>query len=90
VNLLSSKHGKIGAARASNIHLSKKGLSFKDLMVKWEKVLYTGKKGHGIVVPYNVGPVASGKVTVLGTGSSKGEVDDLFRLIKEIECLKGE
>jgi hypothetical protein len=82
VNLLSTKHEKIKAARAENIHLSRKGLTFEDLMKKWRKVLYTGEHGLGVVVPYNVGPVASGKVTVLGTGSSKEEVDDLFKFVK--------
>jgi hypothetical protein len=82
VNLLSSRHGKINAARAENIHLSRKGFSFEDLIKRWKKVLYTGEKGNGVIVPYNVGPVASGKVTILGTGSSKEEVDKLFRFIK--------
>ena len=84
VNLLVQRHGPIKAARAQNIHLSRKGLTFKDLKELWSKVLYSGEKGLGVIIPFNVGPVSSGKVTILGTGSSKEEVEILFKYINSI------
>ena len=86
VHLLNSKHGKsdyIKSARAQNIHLSKKFLTFKQLMYKWKKYLYTGDSPNGVVLPYNVGPIKSGKISVLITGSSKKEV---FELFEKINC----
>ncbi|MFQ6126892.1 MAG: ATP-grasp domain-containing protein, partial [Candidatus Heimdallarchaeota archaeon] len=76
------KKGSIKAARSENIHLPRKGLTFEALKKLWKNVLYNGHNGKGIIVPYNVGPISEGKVTVLGTGSSKKEVDSLFKNIK--------
>ena len=85
VYLLESTNGTrnpIKYARAENIHLPKKGLNFNDLMELWKKYLYTGDSTNGILIPYNVGPLSSGKVTVLGTGSTMEELNELFTYIK--------
>lgn len=85
VHLLNSKAGsgeKIRFARAENIHVAHKGLTFKDVLNLWDKYLYTGDTSNGVLIPYNVGPLASGKVTVLGTGSSLEELDEIFSYIK--------
>lgn len=75
-------NGSIKAARAENIHLPRRGLCFKDLMKIWDDVLYDTRDEVGVIVPFNVGPVSEGKVTVLGTGSSKNDVHSLFEYIK--------
>ena len=76
------KKGSVKAARAQNIHLPRKGLRFKDLLKTWRDALYDGQNGDGAIIPFNVGPVEDGKVTVLGTGSSKNDVEALFEFIK--------
>ncbi len=75
-------NGSIKAARTENIHLPHKCLCFKDLMKLWDDVLYNPGDEVGFVVPFNVGPISEGKVTVLGTGSSKNDVHSLFDHIK--------
>ncbi|MFW9903818.1 MAG: ATP-grasp domain-containing protein [Candidatus Thorarchaeota archaeon] len=75
-------NGSIKAARAENIHLPRRGLCFKDLMKSWGDVLYDTCEDTGVIVPFNVGPIKEGKVTVLGTGSSKNDVQSLFEFIK--------
>lgn len=76
------KKGPIKAARAENIHLPRKGLTFEALRKLWKNVLYNGHNEEGVIVPFNAGPISEGKVTVLGTGSSKEKVDSLFKDIK--------
>lgn len=76
------KNCTINAARAQNIYLPKKGLQFKDLLKNWEEVLYDGQDAEGVIIPFNVGPISEGKVTVLATGSSKNDVEKLFEFIK--------
>ena len=76
------RNGSIKAARAENIYLPQRGLCFKDLMKIWDDVLYDARNEVGVIVPFNVGPVGEGKVTVLGTGSSKKDVHSLFEYIK--------
>jgi hypothetical protein len=58
-------------------------VSFGKLEKVWNKYLYDGDNGSGIAIPFNVGPVREGKVTVLCTGSTKEEVDKLFINLKE-------
>ena len=85
VHLLNVKHGSndhIKAARSQNVHLSKKGLTFNDFARQNKKLLYTGDTANGVVVPYNVGPISSGKVTVLATGSNAIEVSQLLTSIR--------
>ena len=82
VHRLESNGSSIKAARAENIHLPRRGSCFKDLLKTWGDVLYDAHNEAGVIVPFNVGPVAEGKVTVLGTGSSENEVNDLFEYIK--------
>lgn len=72
------KVATIKAARAQNIYLSRRGLRFKDLLKVWKDVLYNGQNAESSIIPFNVGPVSEGKVTVLGTGSSRNDVKDLF------------
>ena len=87
IYLLESKNGTrnpINYARAENIHLPRKGLTFKDLIKLWKKHLYTGDFINGILIPYNVGPLSSGKVTVLGTGSTMDELNEVFSYIKNL------
>jgi hypothetical protein len=81
VNILEKK-GQVNAARASNITLPKKGLGFKELRNVWNGLLYDGRKSSGVIIPFNVGPVAEGKVSVLATGEDKKEVDSLFAEMK--------
>lgn len=82
VNKLEKKHGLIKAARSENIHLPKKGVKFEELKTVWKDALYDGTRNLGVVFPFNVGPISEGKITILGTGSSKEEVDFLFGNIK--------
>ncbi|MHA2296520.1 MAG: ATP-grasp domain-containing protein [Candidatus Hodarchaeales archaeon] len=77
------KNGTIKAARAKNIHLPRKRLRFKDLIKIWNDILYNGHDGAGTIVPFNVGPIAEGKVTVLGMGSSKAGIERLFEDISD-------
>ncbi len=76
------KFEPIRAARAENIVLHKKGIRFSDLLESCEEVLYDGTASEGIVIPYNIGPLVDGKLTVLVTGSSPKEVQSLFDYIK--------
>ena len=81
VHLLNEKHDsgdRIKAARSQNVHLDRKGLTFKEFASKNKRHLYSGESGSGVVIPYNVGPVSSGKITVLVTGSNVDEVNNLF------------
>jgi hypothetical protein len=75
-------NGSIKAARTENIHLHRRGLCFKDLLKSWGDVLYDARDDVSVIVPFNVGPISEGKVTVLGTGSSKNDVQSLFEYIK--------
>ncbi|MHA2226116.1 MAG: ATP-grasp domain-containing protein [Candidatus Hodarchaeales archaeon] len=85
VHRLDERNGskKIKAARAQNIHLPRKGLQFKDLISVWDDVLFNGQNGEDVIIPFNVGPIAEGKITVLGTGSSLNKVDNLFCYLKD-------
>ena len=83
VHRFNERNGSIKAARSENIHLPRKGLRFRDLMKVWGDVLYDGQNRVGTIVPFNVGPIAEGKVTVLGTGSSKDSLEKLLTYIKD-------
>ncbi|GAG36548.1 unnamed protein product, partial [marine sediment metagenome] len=85
VHRLDGRNGstQIKAARAQNIHLPRKGLQFKDLINIWDDVLYNGQNGVGVIIPFNVGPISEGKITVLGTGSSLNSVENLFSYLKD-------
>jgi hypothetical protein len=72
------KNATINAARAQNIYLSRRGFRFKDLLKVWKDLLYNGQNAESSIIPFNVGPVSEGKVTILGTGSSRNDVKDLF------------
>lgn len=76
------RKSSVRAARSENICLPKTYRKFKDLRKVWSNVLYNGGSSEGIIIPYNVGPIKAGKITVLGTGSSVNEVRELFEHIK--------
>jgi len=78
---LIEKKGKIPFAKSQNIKVSNK-LKFKDLLKKWKKNMYDGTKTVGIIVPFNVGPISEGKITVLVTGKNEKEVDKILNNIK--------
>lgn len=75
------KSSSIKAARAQNVHLPRKGLRFKDLLKTWRDVIFDGQNGENMIFPFNVGPVSDGKISVLGTGSSTNDVENLFEFI---------
>lgn len=82
------RHGKINAARSKNIALKKKGKTFSELREILGELLYNGKKNSGVVVPYNLGPLPYGKISVLVTGSSIEEVDSIYEeLFKRLDKL---
>jgi hypothetical protein len=71
-------HTPIIAARSENFHMPRKGMAFSDLQQLWESYLYDGHQTTGVIIPFNVGPISNGKISVLGTGSSKKEVKTLL------------
>ncbi|MHA1453917.1 MAG: ATP-grasp domain-containing protein, partial [Promethearchaeota archaeon] len=71
-------HTRIQAARSENFHLPHKGMTFSDLQQVWDSYLYDGKQITGVIIPFNVGPISNGKISILGTGSSKKEVESLL------------
>lgn len=71
-------HTRIHAARSENFHMPRKGMAFSDLQEIWEPYLYDGQQITGVIIPFNVGPISNGKISVLGTGSSEREVENLF------------
>jgi hypothetical protein len=71
-------HTPIYAARSENFHMPRKGMTFSDLQKLWEPYLYDGQHTTGVLIPFNVGPISNGKISVLGTGSSKKEVASLI------------
>ena len=71
-------HTPIYAARSENFHMPRKGMTFSDLKKLWEPYLYDGQQTNGVLIPFNVGPISNGKISVLGTGSSKKEVASLI------------
>ncbi|MHA2027169.1 MAG: hypothetical protein ACW98U_14805, partial [Candidatus Thorarchaeota archaeon] len=81
VYLLEQK-GPVTAARSENIKLPHGCREFKVLRQLWEDVLYDGQSSEGVVIPYNVGPISTGKITVLCTGPSMEVVMKLFADIK--------
>ena len=83
VYLLEQK-GSVRAARSENIKLPPGCREFKVLKHLWNDVLYDGKSSEGIVIPYNVGPIRTGKVTVLCTGESTESVMGLLSYIKSM------
>ncbi len=68
----------IHAARSENFHMPRKGMRFSDLRQLWEPYLYDGENATGVLIPFNVGPISNGKISVLGTGTSKKEVRSLL------------
>jgi hypothetical protein len=81
VYLLKQK-GPVRAARSENITLPLEYRKFENLRQVWTDVLYDGKSSEGIIIPYNVGPIRTGKITVLCTGSSTEAVRRTFSYIK--------
>ena len=81
VYLLEQK-GPVRAARSENVKLPQGCREFKVLRQLWNDVLYDGESSEGVLIPYNVGPISTGKITVLCTGSSTEEVMKLFAYIK--------
>ncbi|MHA1963236.1 MAG: ATP-grasp domain-containing protein [Candidatus Thorarchaeota archaeon] len=81
VYLLEQK-GPVRAARSENIKLPLGCREFSVMRQLWNDVLYDGKSSEGVVIPYNVGPIRTGKITVLCTGSSRDAVMKLFTHIK--------
>jgi hypothetical protein len=71
-------HTLINAARSENFHMPHKGMTFSDLKQIWDTYLYDGQQSIGVIFPFNVGPISEGKISVLGTGSSKKQVKMLF------------
>jgi len=64
-------------ARAKNIHVSR-DMTFAKLRMLWKDVLYDGKRFDGVVLPFNVGPLRDGKISVLGLSSSASQLDTMF------------
>ncbi len=81
VYLLTQK-GPVRAARSENIKLPLRYRNFEVLRQAWNDVLYDGNSSEGVIIPYNVGPIRTGKITVLSTGSSTEDVRRLFAYIK--------
>ncbi|MHA1936978.1 MAG: hypothetical protein ACXABV_07725 [Candidatus Thorarchaeota archaeon] len=81
VFLLEQK-GPVRAARSENIALPLEYRKFEILRQIWSDVLYDGKSSEGVIIPYNVGPIRTGKITVLCTGSSSEAVRRTFSYIK--------
>ncbi|MBY8998125.1 MAG: hypothetical protein KGD60_10355, partial [Candidatus Thorarchaeota archaeon] len=81
VYLLEQK-GPVRAARSENINLPLGCREFNVLRQLWNNVLYDGRSSEGVIIPYNVGPIRTGKITVLCTGSSIEEVMRIFAYIK--------
>lgn len=71
-------HTRILAARSENFHMPCKGMTFSDLQQLWEPYLYDNQQATGVIIPFNVGPISHGKISVLGTGSSAMEVKSLL------------
>ncbi|MHA2384662.1 MAG: hypothetical protein ACXAEE_00475 [Candidatus Thorarchaeota archaeon] len=81
VYLLEQK-GPVRAARSENITLPQEYRKFEKLRQVWADVLYDGKSSEEVIIPYNVGPIRTGKITVLCTGSSTEVVKRTFSYIK--------
>lgn len=79
---LLEQNGPVRAARSENITLPSEYRTFELLRQIWTDVLYDGKSSEGIIIPYNVGPIKTGKITVLCTGSSIEEVMSIVSYIK--------
>lgn len=82
VNRIEKYNGNIKAARSENIHMPRNGLNFSDLQQVWGSILYDGHRSTDIILPFNVGPISDGKVTVLCTGTSKKNVSSLLNYAK--------
>ncbi len=78
VHVLEKRHGRIAAARSQNLHLPEGNAGFSYLQGIWKDLLYDGRRKDGVLVPFNVGPLKGGKVTVVGTGASRDDVHELF------------
>jgi hypothetical protein len=78
VHILEKRHGPVAAARSQNLHLPKGSAGFSHLRRIWKDLLYDGRRKHGSLVPFNVGPLREGKVTAVGTGASREDVKELF------------
>jgi hypothetical protein len=78
VHILEKRHGPVAAARSRNLHLPLGGAGFSHLRRIWKDLLYDGRRKHGSLVPFNVGPLREGKVTAVGTGASREDVKELF------------
>jgi hypothetical protein len=75
------KHGLVPAACSEQIHV-KKGLTFAEIQNRLGKWLYDGKSSVGVVVPFNIGPLSTGKISVLVTGKDSASVETLFSEVK--------
>ncbi|MHA1975896.1 MAG: ATP-grasp domain-containing protein [Candidatus Hodarchaeales archaeon] len=78
VTRLEKRNGPIKAARSENMHMPRKGLKFADLQRVWKTLLYKGEQTRGVILPFNVGPISDGKISVLGTGSSSKQIEMLL------------
>jgi hypothetical protein len=78
VHILEKRHGPVAAARSRNLHLPLDGAGFYQLRRIWKELLYDGRRNDGVLVPFNVGPLRVGKLTAVGTGASREDVDELF------------
>ncbi len=78
VTRLENRDGRIKAAKSENLHMPRKGLTFTDLQRIWDALLYDGEQTTGVILPFNVGPISDGKISVLGTGSSSKQVETLL------------
>ena len=76
------RKGPVGAARSENIHLPKKYRTFESLKRVWADFLFDGETSEDVIIPFNVGPIKTGKITVLGTSRSVVEVRVLLDSIK--------
>lgn len=81
VNIIEKRHGHVPAVISRNIRIPHKGIKFKELRKIRDNYLYDGKRGIGVIVPFNVGPISEGKVTVVGTDVSREKVRLLFEEI---------
>jgi hypothetical protein len=78
VRIMEAGHGETPAALSRNIHMPRKGMRFKDLQEIWNGSVYDGAGLRGKVFPFNVGPIAEGKVTAVAAGATTEELLDLF------------
>jgi len=82
VRLLEKRHGIAAAALSRNFHMPRKGMRFADLLELWNGGVYDGSGMRGKVFPFNVGPIAEGKVTVVGAGRDMAELTALFEKLE--------